>query len=332
MRHGRSRLRRYISAFVVGVAILFPILNQNGVITAYEAIAAIWVIFLVPAYLTYLSLSDGGNRQTAMKFVAVLYVMGSVLYSLFEPIIAGVNIGFFEYLIPVPVSFIVMIPSFYLSYRSKSPRPGKILEPSDELTSRLRRLLENVDGNPPTIVFGSQGSRLPITHTDGPGAKIVVSSSLLSMVEGEELDAALLKAYYDMKEKKSLRLVYKINVSFMLYLDALIALPIMINSIAFSLLQEILLIALAAVVIGFMAFLPLLIREITLRNERGTDLKVIRLMGSASPLKSYILRDAEKREIFSVSAITNPSRINRIRKNRMTIARRRSEFLDRPFQ
>lgn len=92
----RGTLSRFIGALLFGAVIIFPLINQSGIITIYEVLLGIWLVFLIPAYLGYRSLSKNlEKKKSALIMTTALYLMGSTLYSLVEPIIAGYNIGLY---------------------------------------------------------------------------------------------------------------------------------------------------------------------------------------------------------------------------------------------
>ena len=328
MRLAGGRIYGYISAAIMGLAFLFSLMIQGGSISLIQGIEAVWLLLLVPAYLFYRVLNKSTSRKGAMKIVIPIYILGSAVYSFFVPIMAGKYTEMLSFLTPIPVTLLVMSPSFYLTFRTKNHVTGRELTPDRELTLRLGRLLEGIDSDPPEVAVSERLNSLMVSHTDGPVPLILISSHLLSYDENE-VNAALFKAYFDLRKNKSLRLIYQINLSVAIFLDLLIIFPLLINSISFSALQVALLAGLAVVVLGFAPAFPMIIRELSIRGEMSTDLMVAKIMGDPSPIRSLILRSAANKSHYIPQAPGTERRRNRVRRNHLTMINRRVANLDR---
>lgn len=304
----RRTLYQYIAAFLFGAVIIFPLMNQSGVISIYEALLGIWLTFMVPAYLGYRSLSRTGNKKAALIMTVVLYLMGTSLYSLVEPIIAGYNIGTYIFLIPVPASLIVMVPSMFIYRRSRYAKPKDGLPLDESLTNWLASMVKASDPSPPEVVQASQPRRIGATfasHTDGTVRKILIAEDAREIFDEEELRAAVLKAYYELKSRAAEKFVYKLNYSVMIYVDAIILLSAFANTLSISALQVALLLALACVVFGFIVGFPFLIRHLVKRKDFASDSRTVTALNDSTALKSYIRKAVDN---YIMSPMATPRR------------------------
>lgn len=319
---------RYLSAFLFGMVIIFPLLNQSGVISIYEALLGIWLVFLVPAYLGYRSMAKTGNRKAALILTAVIYIMGSALYSLIEPIIAGYNLGYIVFLIPVPASIIIMMPTIYIGYRSRTAKPKTGLVLDEPLTAWIRSKVENTDPNPPEVAMASRPRRVGAnfaSHTDGPQKKILLAQDARNIFGEDELHAAVLKTYYDMKANSSMKFIFRLNLILMLYVDAIILLTAFSKSITSSPFQLIFVLALAVVVFGFILSFPFIIRIMATRKDFFSDSKAAETLLDVESLKSYIKKAAEN---YIPSPMSTPTRQMKAKAYQQKIAGKRIARLE----
>lgn len=319
---------RIAVSFLIGFVIIFPLLNQSGVITIYEALAGIWAVFLIPAFFLFRTLSKAGNNRLALRFTAFVYILGSSLYSLVEPLIAGYNLGVYVFLIIIPASLIVVVPSFYLWYRSRYAHEKKDLQIDEELTGSLRNILAGIDENPPDVFIRQSNLRIGsaiVTHTNGPNPKIGVTSDAKGIYDQKEIGAAVLREYFAIKKNSALRLVFAINLSLMLYVDGIILLSGMAQMEIGNQLGLLLISALGVLVIGFIASFPYMVKLLSLRKELGVDLVAAKTLGEIETLKSLIRKGVDN---YKIPAMITPRRVERMMAGQDRMAKKRIVALE----
>lgn len=319
---------RIVTFFLIGFVIIFPLLNQGGIINIYEAIAGIWAVFLIPAFLLYRTLSKSGGKKAALKFSAVLYVGAASLYSLVEPLIAGYDLGSYVYLILIPASLIIMMPSIYIWYKGRHARERPNLQIDETLTASLRAMLAGYDDNPPEVFIRSGDRKLGanfVTHTDGPNPKIGIFASAKGIYDEKEINAAILREYFDLKNRVASRFVITINLLIMMYLDGIVILSQLARVENSNILGLVFVGALGVLVFGFIGGFPALLKMLTFRKESGSDEKAARYMKDIDPLKSLILKGAEN---YIISPMATSRRAERMMVGQSRLADRRVKALE----
>ncbi len=324
----RSRQYRIISAFVAGSIVIVPLAYSGGIIPLYVAIGLVWALMVAPAFGLYMSIRGPGGRKAARKFSLFAYILGGLFFSIATPVIAGTASPMFTYLLAVPLSLIVMTPSLYLIYRATGGKTST--EPEDpDLSRRLRTRLES-SGITGSDVMVVNSIRVPpgryVTHTDDPAGVVRVSGDARETLGEEELDAALVKAYYDMKNRLPMRMILQLNVSFMLYVDAIVIFGALSRALGTGIASTLSLLALAAVVIGFFPSVPLLVKELSFRKEARSDMLTARVPGLSDPLKSFIMKTAEQ---WTPLRPLPASREEKARRSMVRAARRRVARISR---
>ncbi len=303
---------RYLSAFILGTAIIFPLMNQSRVITVYEAIAGIWILFLVPTYFFYRNLRKNAGKSPSLKLALVVYALGSSLYTLIEPLMAGYNLGLYMFLIPIPASVIIFVPSLFIRHRSINAKPKTEQPPDIKFTENLRKLLRGVDDNPPDVFLNPAPVRVGsnyVTYTDGKSGRISIHSEALDKFTDEEINSAVLKKYFEKKNGDALKFIYKVNFIVMFYVDALIILAAAFQFITDQNLQLAVLLTLAAVTFGFILGFQFVVRLLVYRKEAVSDLATARVLADVSGLKSYIVKSMEN---YQVSPFVVGKRYDRV--------------------
>lgn len=324
----RTSPGRIAISFLIGLVIIFPLLNQSGVLTIYEAIAGIWSVFIIPAFFLFRSLSKAGGKRPAMKFTVALYVLGASFYSLVEPLIAGYDLGLYAYLIIVPASLIIMVPSIFVWYRSAHAAEKTNLQIDNELSDSLRSMLAGTDDRPPEVYIRSSGRKIGsriVTHTDGPNPKIGIYGDAKEKYDKEEISAALLREYFEIRGKSAMRFVVNINLAIMLYVDGIIALSALGRMESANLLGLVLTVLLGVLVFGFIAGFPAILKLMTLRKESGTDIKAAKYLNNVGPLESLIRKGVEN---YVIPPLATPKRVNRIMATQNKLADRRIKILE----
>lgn len=323
------KLVRYASALVFGFAIVLPLANQSGLINIYEAIVGMWLLLLIPAFLFYRTISKSGSRKLASRLTAVAYILISSLYTLLEPTVAGYNIGYYAFLIPLPASLIIMMPSIFVMYRSKYARPKKEVQTDAKYTDSLKSMLSGIDDSPPEVFIRPSGRRVGssfLGHTDGPEMRLSISEDAQEIFGEEEIGAALLKTYFEAKDRAAEKFVYKVNVSVMLYVDAIILLPSLANEVSNGFLKLAIALALAVVVLGFIGSFPFIIRRLILKKDMSSDAKASSLLKEPDQLKSFIMKAARN---YRMPPLATPRRAERVVSQQEKLARKRVENLER---
>lgn len=307
-------ISRFAGAFVFGLAIIFPLMNQGGVITFYEAIAGIWLLFLIPAYLLYIRLRKSVAKPQSMKTTIAIYVMGSSLYSIVEPVLAGYRLGYFMFIIPILVSLSLMMPSLYIRNRFYNANSKMDIASDSKYTGNLRKMLTGIDDNPPEVFINNMPLRVGanyVTHTDGKNKRIMIHSDAVDLFTEDELNSAILKKYYDLKNKTGLKLIYRINVLVIVFADFLIVSAILFQYITNLNVQLIIAMAMFWVTLGFIAGFPLILRRMAFGQESASDLASVKISGGFEHMKSYISKSVDN---YKVSPLVVGRRYERVLK------------------
>ncbi len=324
----RRPVSRRIALVPIFVLIVFvPLLYSGGTILLYEALLLIWLVMLLPAYLIYASIRKRSSARTAGKYSAVVYVLSASFYSLATPVIAGKNLGLFGYLIIIPLAAIIMTPSLYLRYRTAHPATSQSYEKDSGLTRRLAELLppENTDAPDVSIYEGSAGPNRKVYYTDGPNGVIRVSRDAFENFAPMELDAAMLKTYFEKKNNMAFKTLQKINIYFAVYVSMIVVLGNLSREFGTTTAGIAFLIMLAAVVIGFIPSVPLIISESAYRKDLKSDTFAAMAMKSPDGIKSYINRGIRE---WSPGRVATPARIERVRRRVEKMAGRRIRHLN----
>lgn len=329
--NGIQRVTRFVGPIIIGFSIIFPLLNQSGTITIFEAILGIWLLFLVPAFLLYRNLRKNASKRMSFTLAMVIYAMGASLYSLIEPIIAGYNVFPYMFLIPIPASFIIMLPSILIRNRTIHAKPKTDIPSDPKYSEYLRKKVERFDQNPPEVYISPAPVRIGsafVSHTDGKPVRIIVRSEAIEKFREDEIESAILKIYFDMKEKGALKSIYRLNFVVLFFLDGTIILTTFANYISDQNVKLVILPVLLILVLGFMALFPTITKKLVLVKEISSDSSAAKLIGDIESLKSYISKSAEN---YVVSPMAVGRRYERIINSQKRLAQKRIRKLELSF-
>ncbi len=307
-------LARFVSAFIYGFALILPLMNQSGVITVYEAIPIVWLLFLIPAFLLHRSVKRISGGKGGVKVTLAAYILVSSVYSVLEPVMAGYNLGYFAFLIPVVISFLLFLPSLWVRHRFYFAKPKEGIPTEQKYTENLRNMLAGIDVNPPEVSISDMPLRIGrsyVTYTDGIGKRILIHSDATTIFSEDELNAIILKKYFEMKNRDALKFIYTSNLAAIVVIDGLILSAILETFLNGQPLISLILIGAMLVFVGLIISLPLILRNLVIRKEVSSDLKSVRLSGNPENLKSYIIKSLEN---YKPSPLMTDKRLNRVRK------------------
>lgn len=305
---------RIISAFIYGFALILPLMNQSGAITVYEAIILVWVFFLIPAFLLYRSVRNISGGKSGIKVTIVVYILISSVYSVLEPIMAGYNLGYYAFLVPVVISFLLFLPSLWVRHRFYFAEPKRDIPSDSKYTENLRKMLSGVDENPPQVSVTStplKNGRSYVTYTDGIGKRILIHSDAIDLFSEDELNAIILKKYFEMKNRYALKFIYMSNLAVIVFVDGMILSSILEIFLSSQTLLSLILIGAILVFVGLIISLPFILRILVLRKEVMSDLKSVSLSGDPENLKSYITKSLEN---YKPSSLMTDKRLIRVQK------------------
>lgn len=321
-------LTRYGIGVILGFSIILPLMNQNGVISIYEAITGIWLLFLIPAYFLYRSFRKNAPKKTSFYLSFSMYLMGSTLYSLVEPIIAGYNVYPYTFLIPIPTSFIVMLPSIVIRNRTFNAKPKSDIQSDPDYTEYLRVAVEKIDQNPPEVFISPTPVKIGssfVTHTDGRSARVLIHSEALDKFSEDEIRSAVVKKYFEFKQKSSLKFIYRINFLALFILEGAIILTSLVNYVTTPDLKIAMLVAMLVLVFGSISSFPFAARRLIFLKERVSDVASAIQTNDTKGMKNYIIRSTEN---YVVSPLATGRRYERTIKFQKNLAARRISYLE----
>lgn len=307
---------RFLIAFVFGLVIIFPLMNNSGVITWYEAIGGIWLLFLIPAYMFYLRTKRMSGKSPSLKVTIAIYVLVSSLYSFIEPVLAGYSLGLFKFVIPLLVTLTLFVPSIYLRSRVYNKIQDSMMSSDSKFTNNLKRTLSGIDDNPPEVFVNEQPLKMGaafVTHTDGKNGRIMIHSEALGIFTESEIDSAVLKAYFDLKNRGGLKTLYRINALVVAFVDCLVILAIIFPYINSQILQVVSLSCMVVITFGFIIGFPRALRMLVFKQESTSDSASVRISGDSESLVSYISKSTEN---YRSSPFITSKRLERVIKYR----------------
>ncbi len=309
-----SSSARLISAFIFGFALIIPLMNRGGVITVYEAIAFIWLLFLIPAFFLHTSIKRASEGKGQLKVTLAIYVLASSVYSALEPVMAGYDLGYFAFIIPLLISFLLLLPSLWVRHRFYYAKPKQQITADSRYTESLRNAVKGIDDDPPEVAIADtpmRNGRSYVTYTDGVNKKILIHSEALELFDEKELNAAVLKKYFEIRKKDALKFIYASNLAVVAFVDGLIILAILSTIMNSQTYLSYILLAAMLVLVALIITMPYLIRILVRRKEASSDLECVRLSGNAEYLKSYITKSLAN---YKPSPLMTARRIDRVRK------------------
>lgn len=221
-----------------------------------------------------------------------------------------------------------MVPSIFVHHRSKYAKPRTGLSIDEPLTNWLRSAVEGIDQYPPEVVLASKPRKIGasfVSHTDGTERKLVISQDAREIFKEDELRAAVMKGYCEMKSNASEKFVYVVNLTIMLYFDAIILLSAASNSISTESLKLALVIALAVVVLGFIFYFRFFIRLLHKRKEFDSDSTAAAILKDSTALESFIAKAANH---YIMSPMATPRRQMKIMAYQQKMANMRIAHLE----
>lgn len=227
---------------------------------------------------------------------------------------AGYNLDYFAFLIPIVVSILMFLPSVLVRHRFYFAEPKGEMQPDRKYTENLRNMLAGVEENPPEVSVTHaplRSGRSYVTYTDGIGKRILLHSDAMDLFREDELNAVILKEYFELKNRYGLKFVYSSNLVAIALVDGIVILSILSTFLNGQSIISLILIGAMLVVIGMIISLPLLIRKLILRKEVLSDLKSVRLSGNTENLKPYITKSLDN---YRPSPLMTDKRLARVRK------------------
>lgn len=122
------------------------------------------------------------------------------------------------------------------------------------------------------------------------------------MFSENEIKSAILKKYFELKNKSGLKLIYRLTAIIIFFVDALIFLSITVSYITNQNLQLVISFAVLLLTFGFIFSFQLILRKLLLVNEIRSDRYSTKISGNPEDMKSYISKSSEN-YMFSPLAI-----------------------------
>lgn len=172
--------------------------------------------------------------------------------------------------------------------------------------------MATIDEEPPEVCISNiplRAGRSYVTYTYGEKKRILIHSGAVSLFSENELNAVILKKYFEIRRKDALKFVYTSNLATIAFVDGVIipvVLSTFLNSQTFI---SYVFIAVTLVSVVLIAPLPYIIRALMKRKEISSDLASVRLSGDSENLKSYITKALEN---YKPSPLMTDKRVRKL--------------------
>lgn len=281
-----------VNFLVIIPLLILPQLVYQGILSLAESFLIVESIIFILTFLLVRRIPSQGKKALKLKTGGLIFTMVSVIV-LSLVYLTSVKTPPNWFLILIPVDVVILSVPVYLYYVNRKPPILSGVVISEEHTSVLREMFpESRELGHEVYLMNRRNIRNYATTTNGRNWKINLTSDAPAELSDGEIRMLLAETYINKKKGFVLKLVALGAALVALYIDLLIALPVL-KDIYPSLSTMLLGVVIATFVLLFS--LPFYVYALFLRSTIKTDRTVAERFGNSEDLKRVIRKVAELR-------------------------------------
>lgn len=272
--------------------VALPVLVQNGTISLLDEFLILEAIIFMLSYLVVALAKIRGKRGAKLKVGGFIFIFLSVIV-LTLAYLTSAKTPPNWFLLLIPVDFVILaIPLYLYSVNRREPNLSNSVF-SEKYTSILNELFSESLEEGHEVYLSSIGNRRSYASTtNGKRWKIRLSANSTDDLTEGEIRMLLAETYISRKKGTALKLASLSAGLVALYLDLLIAMPLLKDMLP-SLSTLFLAVAMASFVLLFS--LPFYILALFTHSTIRTDTVVVERFGSGNELKELIRKNSDLR-------------------------------------
>ena len=284
-KYAISSLAIFLIMFAYITAI--PHLILSGKIRLFEGLLITLPVALSMLFIGFYFSMSGNSRKIVKPKHFILLFLSSYIFLASVLYILSTRNAQDRLLTIFPVDLLIFALPAYLIYRTGKPSVLKPEDYSSEYTQRLANLVGEHEANAHSVYFSDQ--KILHSFVDVSGGKewhILLKRDSLSHLNPEELDAAILEAYFVKQTNFSRNLLISIATYISIMVDLLLISEVMVSSMPSGLALTGVIVAVVALATLFLT--PFFISFLLAHFYSHVDREVLKYLSSSEPFASEL--------------------------------------------